>query len=138
MKDAPDDQVLRLNLAIAYSKNGNLDDAIKILAAMAKDHPDYAQGRFNLGIVYTQQNRFNEAAQEFQEAVRLDLSNDDARVSLVKTLVILAQFDAAAPIIREYLQRKPHDFDALYLSGVVERASATSTMRKKICGRPWR
>jgi Flp pilus assembly protein TadD len=35
--------------------------------------------------------------------------------------VILAQFDAAAPIIRVYLHRKPHDFDAFYLSGVVER-----------------
>ena len=131
LKDSPDDEVLRLNLAIAYSRNGNLDDAIRILSAMAKDHPDYAQGRFNLGIVFTQQNRFNEAAQEFQEAVRLDPSNDEARVSLVKTLVILAQFDAAAPIIREYLQRKPHDFDALYLSGVVERGLGNFNQAEK-------
>src|SRR5438045_118152 len=56
LKVAPDDEVLRLNLAIAYSKNGNLDDAINVLSAIAKDHPDYAQAHFNLGIVYTQQN----------------------------------------------------------------------------------
>jgi predicted Zn-dependent protease len=33
----------------------------------------------------------------------------------------VAQYDAAAPVIRDYLKHKPHDFDALYLTGVVER-----------------
>src|SRR5581483_8552285 len=121
LKDAPEDEVLRLNLAIAYSKNGSLDEAVNVLSAIAKDRPDYGQAHLNLGIIYTQQNRFNEAAKEFQEALRLDPADDEARVSLVKTLVIVAQYDAAAPIIRDYLKRKPRDFDALYLTGVVER-----------------
>ena len=131
LKDAPDDEVLRLNLAIAYSKNGNLDDAVKVLSAIAKDHPDYAQAHFNLGIVIPSRIDSTKRRRNFQEAVRLDPAYDEARVSLVKTLVILAQFDAAAPFIRDYLQRKPHDFDALYLTGVVERGLGNFTEAEK-------
>lgn len=121
LKNAPADEVLQLNLAIAYSKTGDIDSSLKTMQAIVKEHPDYAQAHFNLGIVYTQQDRFGEAAEEFQQALRIDPSDDVTRVSYVKALVVLAQFDKAQPIASEYLQRKPRDFDALYLSGVVNR-----------------
>ena len=121
LKNAPLDEVLQLNLAVAYSKNGDTDDALKTVSAIVKEHPDYAQAQFNLGVIYTQQDRFGEAAQAFQEALRLDPSNDVTRLTYVKTLVVLAQFETAAPIIRDYLRRHPHDFDALYFAGVVEK-----------------
>ena len=121
LKDAPPDEVLQLNLAVAYSKNNNLDDALKTVSAIVKEHPSYAQAQFNLGVVYTQEERFSEAAQAFQEALRLDSSDDVTRLTYVKTLVVLGQFDTAAPIIRDYLRRRPHDFDALYFTGLVEK-----------------
>jgi tetratricopeptide (TPR) repeat protein len=127
LKNAPPDEVLQLNLAVAYSKNGNTDDALKVLSAIIKQHPSYAQGHFNMGAVYVQQNRFGEAAQEFKDAVRLDPTDDVARLSYVKALVVLAQFDVAAPIIQEYRQRRPHDFDALYFSGVVAKGLGNYT-----------
>src|SRR5258708_28817469 len=34
---------------------------------------------------------------------------------------ILAEFPSALPLIQEYARRKPGDFDALYLTGVVQR-----------------
>lgn len=93
LKTAPPDEVLQLNLAVAYSKNGDLDDALKALSAIVKEHPTYAEAHLNLGIVYTQQDRYSEAAEEFHEAMRLDPSDDVARLSYVKALVVLAQFD---------------------------------------------
>jgi len=131
LKNAPADEVLQLNLAVAYSKNGNLDDALKTVSAIVKEHPTYAKGHLNLGIVYTQQNRFGEAALEFQEALRLDPSDDVARLSYVKALVVLAQFEAAAPVIREYTQRHPHEFDSLYFSGVVEKGLGNNAEAEK-------
>lgn len=121
LKNAPADEVLQLNLAIAYSKSGDVNSALSTMQSIVKEHPDYAQAHFNLGIVYTQQDRFGEAAQEFDQALRIEPSDDVTRVSYLKALVVLAQFDKAQPIASAYLQRKPRDFDALYLNGVVNR-----------------
>lgn len=121
LKTAPSDEVLELNLAVAYSKNDNTDEALKTLSNIVKEHPDYAQGHFNMGVVYVQENRYNEAAQEFHEAMRLDPKDDVTALSYVKALVVLAQFDKAEPVIQSYLKRRPHDFDSLYFSGVVEK-----------------
>ncbi|WP_263337616.1 tetratricopeptide repeat protein [Acidicapsa dinghuensis] len=131
LKNAPADEVLQLNLAIAYSKNGDTDSALKTMQAIVQEHPDYAQAHFNLGIVYTQLDRFGEAAPEFAQALRIDPSDDVTRVSYLKALVVLAQFDKAQPVVSEYLQRKPHDFDALYLSGVVNRGLGNYTDAEK-------
>ena len=127
LKNAPLDDVLQLNLAVAYSQNGDTADAQKVLAAIVVRHPAYSQAHLNLGIIYTQQNLFAEAAAEFKEAYRLDPSDEVACLSYVKTLVVLSQFDAAEPIVHGYLQRHPTDFDALYFTGVVERNLGKNT-----------
>jgi superkiller protein 3 len=121
LKNAPPDEVLQLNLAIAYSKNGNIDEAIQILSSIVKEHPDYAQAHNNLGIVYTQQKRFTEAVKEFKTALQLDPTDDAVQLSCVKAMAALLQYDQAQPLIDEYLRKHPHDFEALYFSGVVKR-----------------
>ncbi|WP_158750008.1 tetratricopeptide repeat protein [Acidobacterium sp. S8] len=123
LKNAPPDEVLQLNLAIAYSKNGNTEDALQILSAMVKEHPTYAEAHTNLGIVYTQQKRFSEAAREFERALQLDPTDDAVQISYVKSLTALLQYDRAEPIIREYLRKHPNDFDAQYFAGVVARGT---------------
>ncbi len=132
LKNAPPDEVLQLNLAIAYSKNGNTDEALQILSAIVKDHPDYAQAHNNLGIVYTQQKRFSEAAKEFETALQLDPTNDSVRLSYVKAMTALLQYDRAEPLIHEYLQKHPHDFEALYFTGVVERGKGNYAEAEKV------
>lgn len=42
------------------------------------------------------------------------------RFSYVNTLVTLSQYTKAQSVIQDYLHHKPHDFNALYLSGMVE------------------
>ena len=132
LKNAPANEVLRLNLAVAYSKNGNTDEALQTLSALVKEHPAYAKAHMDLGIVYTQQKRFGEASQEFEEALRLDPRDEEARLSYVKALCAIAQFEKAAPIIRDYLKHHPHDFEALYFDGVVERGVGNYTDAEKV------
>jgi len=118
---APQDEVLRLNLAIAYSKNDELERAMKILSDMVKEHPDYAQAHLNLGILYTQQSRYREAVDEFQQALKIDPANDAARASCIKSLIILGQVDDALPMAEEHLRQNPKKAEALYLLGAVQR-----------------
>jgi putative PEP-CTERM system TPR-repeat lipoprotein len=132
LTNAPANEVLRLNLAVAYSKNGNTDEALQTLSAIVKEHPSYAKAHMDLGIVYTQQKRFGEAAKEFEEVLRLNPGDDEARLSYVKALTAIVQFERAAPIIRDYLKHHPHDFEALYFDGITERGLANYADAEKV------
>src|SRR5438876_166895 len=121
LKDAPADPVLQDDLAVAYSSSGDVAEAVKLLAQLVQQNPSSADRHARLGLAYTQQSQFRQAVGEFREALRLDPSNDVTRLSYVKALIILAEFQTALPEIQSYFRRKPHDFDALYLMGVVDR-----------------
>ncbi len=141
LKDAPQDEVLQLNLAIAYSKNNDLDRAFQILAAIVQQHPDYAQAHLNLGILYTQQSRYREAASEFEQALKIDPNNNAARASCIKSLIILGQMNDALPMAQEHLRRNPKDPEALYLLGAVQReqgnyAEAEHALAKAVALQP--
>src|SRR5467141_3246365 len=137
LRKAPPDDTLQLNLATAYARNRNNDEALQILSRVVRKEPSSSLAHLNLGIVYTQQERYREAADQFRDALRLDPNNDVARVSLVEALAILAEFPSALPLIQEYARRKPRDFAALYLTGVVQRglgnyADAEAPLRQAV------
>src|ERR1700731_861354 len=90
LRKAPPDDALQLNLATAYARNRNNDEAPQILSHIARKQPSSALVHLNLGIVYTQQDRYREAADEFREVLIFDPNNDVGPVSLVKALAILA------------------------------------------------
>src|SRR5437660_5841252 len=121
LKDGPMSPVLQDDLAVAYSSNGDVAEAVKLLAQLVQQNPSSADRHARLGIAYTQETQFRQAVDEFREALRLDPSNDVTRLSYVKALIILAEFQTALPEIQGYFRRKPDDFDALYLMGVVDR-----------------
>jgi tetratricopeptide (TPR) repeat protein len=121
LKDGATDPMLQDDLAVAYSSSGDVSEAVKLLAALVQQDPTSADRHARLGIAYTQQSQFRQAADEFREALRLDPSNDITTLSHVKALIILAEFQTALPEIQSYYRRKPGDFNALYLMGVVDR-----------------
>src|SRR5204863_3466156 len=103
------------------SSNGDVAEAVKLLAELVQQNPTSADRHARLGIAYTQESQFRQAVDEFREALRLDPSNDVTRLSYVKALIILAEFQTSLPEIQNYLRSKPHDFEAMYLMGVVDR-----------------
>jgi tetratricopeptide (TPR) repeat protein len=121
LRDAPPNEELQMDLAIAYSRNGEPTKASQVLSTIVKENPANEHAHVTLGIVYTQESRYHEAADEFQAAQRLDPVDDLARVSYIKTLIILRQYSDALPAIQEYLRLQPHTFDALELAGEVQR-----------------
>ncbi len=137
LKDGPPDPVLQDDLAVAYSSNGDVAEAVKLLAQLVQQNPSSAERHARLGLAYTQDSQFRQAVDEFRAALQLDSSNDATRRSYVKALIVLAEFQTALPEIQNYFRRKPHDFDALYLMGVVDRglgkyAAAEDLLRQAI------
>src|ERR1700682_3566132 len=56
LKDAPPVPMLQNDLAIAYSKNGNVSEAVQVLTSIVKNDPLSAEAHSNLAIAYTQQD----------------------------------------------------------------------------------
>jgi Flp pilus assembly protein TadD len=50
-----------MDLAIAYSRNNNVDQAIHILSELIKQNPSSAQAHANLATVHDQQSRYRES-----------------------------------------------------------------------------
>ena len=107
LKDAPPDRRLQNDLAIAYSKNGNVSEAVQVLTNLVKQDPSSAEAHSNLAIAYAQQNQFRQADEEFKEAHRLAPNDDVIRLSYVKALAVLADFNTASPLIHDYYRRSP-------------------------------
>jgi tetratricopeptide (TPR) repeat protein len=141
LKDAPADPALQDALAVAYSSSGDVASAVKLLADLVQEDPNSADRHARLGIAYTQEGQFRQAADEFGEGLRLDPENDITRISYVTTLIILAEFQTALPQIQTYYDRKPHDVQALFLMGVVDRglgnyAAAEPLLRQAVTLNP--
>ena len=137
LKTLPAAEVLQMDLAIAYSKNGNVDQAVQTLSGILKENPSSAQTHANLGTVYVQQSRYREAAAEFREALNIDPTDQVALISYARALVVLGEFGSASPVIQGYVRRKPGDFEAIYLMGVVDRglgnyADAENMLRRAL------
>src|SRR5438270_563229 len=92
LKQAPPNPALQLTLAAAYSRNGDMEEALGILTKLAESEPESAPAHFNLASIYAHQKRFREAVDEYRFALRLNPSDDVTRISLVKALVMLAQY----------------------------------------------
>jgi tetratricopeptide (TPR) repeat protein len=141
LKDAPDDPGLQADLAVAYSKKGDAAMAVQILSELAKENPSSAQRHNDLAIAYTQLSLYRQAVHEFHEALLLDPDDQTIRLSYVKALVILAEYETALPEIQIYRQHKPREFEGMYLMGNVYRglgkyAEAETVLRQAVSVNP--
>jgi tetratricopeptide (TPR) repeat protein len=121
LQKAPADETLQMDLVMAYSGIGENGRAMQLLTEMEKERPYSAVPHSGMANIYTQQRRYEEAAKEFQEALRLNPGDEAARASYIRLLLLQAKFDAALPYAEEYKRSHPNDFDASYLLGDVYR-----------------
>jgi len=72
LKDGPTDPALQDDLAVAYSNNGDVAEAINLLAQLVQQNPSSADRHARLGLAYTQDSQFRQAVDEFHAALQLD------------------------------------------------------------------
>jgi tetratricopeptide (TPR) repeat protein len=121
LNDAPANDSLECDLARAYSAAGETDLAMQTMLDAVKRHPVSVQAHLELGLVYRQQDRNRNAVEEFQRALELDPSSDDARVALLQTQIVLGDYASAEGPGSEYLRGSPEKFEAVVLMGEIER-----------------
>lgn len=63
--------------AVRLQSEGKLGEAINLYKKVLQENPNDAQTHFNLGTAYQEQNKFEEALQQYQTASGLDPKNQD-------------------------------------------------------------
>jgi tetratricopeptide (TPR) repeat protein len=120
LSSAPPDESLTLDLALAYSQSNQIDKAIDTLEAAVAKAPGDPRLSAALATVYVQSHRYQDATNLLGAAAKLHPDDPTIRLLYLRVLVLQDDDTDAEPIARRFLDEHPRDFDALYLSGVIE------------------
>lgn len=82
----PDHEVCRFFRSIALGRLGRHEEADQTALGLLTDDPEDSTHHSGRGWVLLERNAVEEARMHFQEALRLDPNNDDARMGLARTL----------------------------------------------------
>jgi len=115
------DENLTLDLAIAYGRKGQLDDASRMLNQGLKAYPNSTTLSSSLVSVYVKQLRLEEADKVAEQLARRNPRDIEAQRLYLQVLVLNAENQTAMPLAHKLLAQAPHDADFLYLNGVLER-----------------
>jgi tetratricopeptide (TPR) repeat protein len=116
------DENLTLDLAIAYGRAGQLDNAASTLNQGLKAYPNSTALTASLVSVYVKQLRLEEAEKIASQLAMRNPHNMEAQRVYLQELVFNGKNQAAVPLARKLLAQAPKDADFLYLNGVIERA----------------
>ena len=118
----PPEQVVPITaaLALTYLHTGDAAKARLTMQQLVSAFPDSADAHVGLGTVYaeTQPANLDGAIAEFREALRVDSTNDEARLALGRALVSQQKFSDALAPLREYVEHEPRDYDGYYTLGL--------------------
>src|SRR5208337_3956914 len=125
------DENLTLDLAIAYGRTGQLDNAAGTLIQGLKTYPNSSALTSSLVSVYVKQVRLDEADKGAEQLARRNPRDIESQRVYLQVLVLNAENQTAVPLARKLLAQAPHDADFLYLNGVLERTAGDFTTARK-------
>lgn len=120
LKDAPRNETLTLDLALAYGLNRMLDKAEEVLTQAMKQNPSSLALTAALVKVYVNQVHYENAVNLAAKSTRLHPGNVEAQRLYLQVLVLNGDFTLAQPLASKLLAAHPHDSEFLYLSGILE------------------
>jgi len=120
LKDAPRNETLTIDLAMAYDINAMPDKAEEVVTQAMKRNPSSLALTGELVQVYVHQVHYENAVNLAAKSVRAHPGNLEAQRLYLQVLVLNGDFTTAQPLARKLLAAHPHDSDFLYLSGILE------------------
>ena len=123
LRSAKLDESLALRLSFAYEKEGMLDQAAAALKDGLRTKPSSLAMANELETIMVKESLFQDAIRLAAKTAQLHPGNLDAERNYFRLMVVNDDHAQAAPLGRKLLLKAPHDFEILYLNGVVERAN---------------
>jgi tetratricopeptide (TPR) repeat protein/Zn finger protein HypA/HybF involved in hydrogenase expression len=108
---------LELDLALLLAeKPEQYAAAITLLESALQHHPEHPRVAFNLGTLLLTEKKYQEAEQQFRDAVKLEPRGVDVYLSLAETLKLQQKFVEAEALLNEVLNDHPQVDFVLYLA----------------------
>ncbi len=95
-------------------KEGDLEEALRLLESGLEIWPANAQARYNAGFLSQRLGRVNEALAHYREATRADVEATDAALRMAELLLAIGDYRAANDFAIRQAQNRPWD-PALFL-----------------------
>lgn len=135
LSSTPRDESMTQDLAVAYAKAGNLDQAAAILEKARRADPSSVPLTNAVVTVYVEQRRIQEAVKAAKNCASLQPKNLAAQALYLHVLILDARLDEARPLARKLLAEAPGNFDALYLNGILEREAGQYAIARTHLGK---
>jgi len=121
LRSAPRDEILILDLAIAYRKAQRFDEATQTLADGLKSYPNSVGLTGALVSLYVHESHFAAAIELSKKLARQKPRDIEVQRIYLRTLVITGDSEVATPLAHRLLAMAPHDADLLNLNGFLKR-----------------
>ena len=131
LRNAKLDEDLSLRLSYAYDNTGNLDKAEEVLKAGLHAKPASLPLAGALETILVKKSLFQEAIRVAAKAAQSHPGNLEAERNYFRLMVLNDDYASAAPLGRKLLLKAPHDFDVLYLNGIIERSAGQFPAARK-------
>ena len=103
-----------MNLGMAYTKRGMLDEALVEFEHALTIDPEYPKAHYNLGLAYQKQDELDEAAAAYQQAIQLDPDMAEVHNNLGLIYDTQGKPDQAIAEYQEAIRTDPDDDTARY------------------------
>lgn len=131
LRSAAADENLTLRLAQLYDRAGMLGKAAEVLKGALVSHPASLPLSNALTTILVKQTLYQDAIRLAAKTARLHPGNLDAQRQYFRLMVVNDDYALAQPLGRRLLITAPHDFDVLYLNGIMERAGGQFPAARK-------
>jgi tetratricopeptide (TPR) repeat protein len=120
LREAPHSEILTIDLALAYGQAKMLDKSEEVLSAALKRNPSSLPLTDALVTIFVNEVHYENAVSLAAKSAHLHPGNVEAQRLYLRVLVLDGDFTLARPLARKLLAAHPHDFDFLYLNGILE------------------
>jgi len=122
LEHAPRTEVLTIRLAQALTELGHPDEANAVLLEAMKLSPDSIALANAESVVLIKQRNYLEATKLWKYMAARHPGSRAAELPYLRVLVLTQHNDIARPLGLKLLAQTPHDWEVLYLNGVVDYA----------------
>jgi tetratricopeptide (TPR) repeat protein len=131
LQNAKRDDDLTIDLALAYARSGQLEQAVDTVSRALDATPDSVKLVNVLVTLYIKVSRTFDAQRIAEKSYRLHPDDFSAQIAYLRTLVLNGDWGPAMPLGGKVVAEHPHEFEALYLEGVLERQSGDYPAARK-------
>jgi len=130
LRPATRDENLAIDLALAYQRMAKLDEAKATLTAALDASPSSLHVANTLALIYLSQDQHEMATSLLEKQLALHPDDLEAQIDYFRVLAVNDQQETGAPLGKKLLTLAPHNFDVLYLNGLLEREAGNYASAK--------